>query len=109
MPPEQAERELQRIAAKIKAAGARKDYDSIIGLSGGVDSSYAALLAKRYGLKPLAVHFDNGWNSDIAVENIQRVVDGCGFDLYTYVINWREFRDLQRCILAARPSSTSNS
>ncbi len=53
-------------------------------------------LAARQGLRPLAVHFDNGWDSELAVENIQRVVDGCGFDLLTYVIDWREFRDLQR-------------
>lgn len=99
--PEESERELHRMADKIRSEGAGSEYDSIIGLSGGVDSSYAALLAHRLGLKPLAVHFDNGWDSEIAVENIQRVVEGCGFDLYTYVIDWREFRDLQRAFLLA--------
>ena len=73
----------------------------ITGLSGGVDSSYAAYLAHRLGLRALAVHFDNGWNAELAVENIQRVVEGCGFDLQTYVINWPEFRDLQRAFLKA--------
>ena len=99
--PEESERRLRALTDDIRKAGAGKEYDSIIGLSGGVDSSYAAHLAHRHGLRPLAVHFDNGWNSEIAVENIQRVVEGCGFDLYTYVINWREFRDLQRAFLLA--------
>src|SRR5207244_2621128 len=76
-------------------------YDSIIGLSGGVDSSYTALVAHLMGLHPLAVHLDNGWDSELAVENIQRVVEHCGIDLATYVIDWREFRDLQRAFLQA--------
>ncbi|MEW5991536.1 MAG: N-acetyl sugar amidotransferase [Chloroflexota bacterium] len=99
--PEASERQLQRVAAGIKRAGAGKEYDSVIGLSGGVDSSYAALIAHRLGLRPLAVHFDNGWDSETSVQNIQRVVEGCGFDLHTYVINWQEFRDLQRSFLLA--------
>jgi N-acetyl sugar amidotransferase len=99
--PEESEVRLERLASEIRSAGAGKDYDSIIGLSGGVDSSYAALLAHRLGLRPLAVHFDNGWDAEIAVENIHRVVEGCGFDLYTYVVDWREFRDLQRAFLQA--------
>jgi N-acetyl sugar amidotransferase len=88
-------------ASRIKSAAGANEYDSIIGLSGGVDSSYLACLAKRMGLKPLAVHFDNGWNTELAVENIQRVVEACSFDLHTYVIDWREFRDLQRAFLKA--------
>jgi N-acetyl sugar amidotransferase len=92
---------LNNTANRIRKAGQGKDYDCVIGLSGGVDSSYAAYLAHQLGLRPLAVHFDNGWNSELAVENIQRVVEGCGFDLYTYVINWQEFRDLQRAFLKA--------
>jgi N-acetyl sugar amidotransferase len=99
--PEASEAALTEVAARIRKAGEGKDYDCVIGLSGGVDSSYAAYLAHRLGLRPLAVHFDNGWNSELAVENIQRVVEGCGFDLYTYVINWQEFRDLQRAFLRA--------
>jgi N-acetyl sugar amidotransferase len=98
---EESERRLASIAARIRNDGAGRDYDSVMGLSGGVDSSYVAYLARRIGLRPLAIHFDNGWNSELAVENIQRVVEGCGFDLYTYVIDWREFRDLQRAFLRA--------
>jgi N-acetyl sugar amidotransferase len=92
---------LEAEAARIRRAGAGRPYDSIIGLSGGVDSSYTAYLAHRFGLRPLAVHFDNGWNSELAVENIQRIVEACSFDLQTYVIDWREFRDLQRAFLQA--------
>jgi N-acetyl sugar amidotransferase len=99
--PEDSERALAEVAAKVRKRAAGREYDSVIGLSGGVDSSFAALLAHRIGLHPLAVHFDNGWNSELAVENIQRVVEGCGFDLQTYVIDWREFRDLQRAFLLA--------
>jgi N-acetyl sugar amidotransferase len=99
--PDASERALAAAAKTIKAAGDGHEYDCVIGLSGGVDSSYAALLARRLALRPLAVHFDNGWNSELAVENIQRVVEGCGFDLRTYVIDWREFRDLQRAFLRA--------
>jgi N-acetyl sugar amidotransferase len=95
-----SEAALASIATRIRAA-AGKEYDSIIGLSGGVDSSYTALVAHRMGLRPLAVHLDNGWNSELAVENIQRVVEHCGLDLVTYVIDWREFRDLQRAFLEA--------
>ena len=76
-------------------------YDSIIGLSGGVDSSYTVLLAKKYGFNPLLVHFDNGWNSETAVSNIRKLADYGGYDLKTYVINWNEFRDLQRSFLLA--------
>src|SRR5262245_44157516 len=92
---------LDALATRIQAAGKGQEYDSIIGLSGGVDSSYAAHLAKQMGLRPLAVHFDNGWNAELAVQNIQRIVEGCGFDLETYVINWPEFRDLQRAFFKA--------
>jgi N-acetyl sugar amidotransferase len=99
--PEDSERALAEVARRIHESGVDRDYDSVIGLSGGVDSSYAAYLAHQLGLRPLAVHFDNGWNSELAVENIQRVVEGCGFDLYTYVIDWQEFRDLQRAFLRA--------
>jgi N-acetyl sugar amidotransferase len=96
-----SEAALAPIASRIRAAAGGKDYDSIIGLSGGVDSSYTALVAHRMGLRPLAVHLDNGWDSELAVENIQRVVEHCGLDLVTYVIDWREFRDLQRSFLEA--------
>lgn len=90
----------QKIAA-IKEAGKNKQYDCILGLSGGVDSSYLAYIAKKEGLRPLVVHFDNGWNSELAVKNIENIVSVLGFDLYTYVINWEEFKDLQLAYLKA--------
>lgn len=86
---------------EVKKAGKNKPYDCIVGLSGGVDSSYLALLAKEYNLRPLIVHFDNGWNSDLAVKNIENIVRKLNFDLHTYVINWEEFRDLQLAYLKA--------
>jgi len=92
---------LEGIAAEIKGAGKGQPYDCIMGLSGGVDSTYVAYLAKKLGLRPLAVHFDNGWNSELAVMNIQNIVTRLGFDLSTYVINWNEFRDLQIAYLKA--------
>lgn len=96
-----SEKRLASLVKKIKDAAKGKEYDSIVGLSGGVDSSYVAFLAHKLGLKPLAIHFDNGWNSEIAVSNIKKIVNKCGFDLETYVIHWPEFRDLQRSFLKA--------
>lgn len=87
--------------AQIKKDGQNKKYDCIVGLSGGVDSSYLAYLAKKEGLRPLIVHFDNGWNSELAVKNIENIVSILGFDLYTYVINWEEFKDIQLAYLKA--------
>jgi N-acetyl sugar amidotransferase len=98
---EEGRLQLERIAVQIRHAGKGKQYDSIIGLSGGVDSTYVAYLAKQLGLRPLAVHFDNGWDSELAVQNIENVVSRLGFDLSTYVINWEEFRDLQLAYLRA--------
>lgn len=92
---------LEEIAAKIKEDGKDQAYDCIMGLSGGVDSTYVAFLAKQLGLRPLAVHFDNGWNSELAVMNIENIVTRLGIDLFTYVINWEEFRDLQIAYLKA--------
>tara|TARA_B100000809_G_scaffold249578_1_gene281086 strand:+ start:10068 stop:11177 length:1110 start_codon:yes stop_codon:yes gene_type:complete len=86
---------------EIKAAGKGKDYDCILGISGGVDSSYLAYLAKENNLRPLVVHFDNGWNSELAVKNIESIVTKLNFDLYTYVINWEEFKDIQLAYLHA--------
>jgi N-acetyl sugar amidotransferase len=90
-----AEKELEKIINKIRKEGAKKDYDCIIGLSGGVDSTYVALKVKEWGLRPLAVHFDNGWNSELAVKNIENIVTRLNFDLYTHVFDWQQFRDLQ--------------
>jgi N-acetyl sugar amidotransferase len=86
---------LAEMIDKIKAEGKGKKYDCVTGVSGGVDSSYTVLMAKRWGLRPLIVHFDNGWNSEIAVKNINNIIQKTGFDLFTIVVNWEEFRDLQ--------------
>jgi len=91
--------ELERIVAKIKADGKGKEYDCLIGVSGGVDSTYVAYLTKQLGLRPIAVHLDNGWNSELAVKNIERTMEKLGIDLYTEVLDWNEFRDLQLSFL----------
>lgn len=91
-----AQRELQSLVEKIKRAGEGKDFDCIIGVSGGIDSSYLTYIAKeQLGLRPLVFHVDAGWNSQEAVNNIEKLVDGLGLDLYTEVIDWQEMRDLQ--------------
>jgi N-acetyl sugar amidotransferase len=92
-----------KLAALVQTIQSRKtgDYDSIVGLSGGVDSSYVAYQAVKLGLKPLAVHFDNGWNSELAVKNIEQMVKRLGLDLLTFVIDWEEFRDIQRSFFKA--------
>ena len=92
---EAGEKNYNEIIVKIKTDGKGKKYDCILGVSGGVDSTYLAYLAKQAGLRVLCVHFDNGWNSELAVKNIQNIVEKCGFDLYTYVIDWEEFKDIQ--------------
>ena len=99
--PEERTQKLESIVNKIKSEGKKKEYDCIIGVSGGVDSTYVAYLTKKLGLKPLAIHFDNGWNSELAVSNIEKVLNNLGIDLYTYVIDWEEFRDLQKSFLFA--------
>lgn len=101
LPPAAARQELERIVARVKAAGQGHDYDCVIGLSGGVDSSYLAWLVKDLGLRPLAVHLDNGWNSELAVGNIERIVKRLDIDLYTHVIDWEEFRALQLAFFRA--------
>ena len=92
---------LNQYIDRIKQQGNGKQYDCIIGISGGVDSCYCIYLAKQYGLRPLAVHFDNGWNSELAVQNIRVLLEKLDVDLYTYVVNWQEFRDLQLSFLRA--------
>jgi N-acetyl sugar amidotransferase len=92
---EAADKKVKQLTEEIKAYGKGKKYDCILGVSGGVDSTYLALVAKKLGLRVLCVHFDNGWNSELAVKNIENIVSKLGFDLYTYVINWEEFRDIQ--------------
>ena len=87
--------ELNKLIEKIKSEGRGKDYDCLIGLSGGVDSTYVAYRVKQLGLRALAVHFDSGWNSELAVKNIENTVKILGFDLYTHVCDWNEMKDLQ--------------
>ena len=96
-----AARKLEQTLQRIKEFGKNNRYDCLIGLSGGVDSSYVAYLAKQFGLRPLCVHFDNGWNSELAVQNIYNIVNKLGFDLSTYVIDWEDFKDLQLAYLKA--------
>lgn len=97
---------LEEYILSIKQAEKKHKYDCIVGISGGVDSCYTVYLAKQLGLRPLAVHFDNGWNSERSVQNIRLLLEKLDVDLYTYVINWQEFRDLQ---LAFLKSSTPDS
>ena len=88
---------------KIKNEGRAKDYDCLIGISGGLDSSYLAHVAvKEFGLRPLFFHVDAGWNSDVSTRNIQNLMDGLEVDLYTEVINWEEMKDLQRAFIKSQ-------
>jgi N-acetyl sugar amidotransferase len=91
----EGEIKLAETVEAIKKAGAGKEYDCILGVSGGVDSTYLAYKAKELGLRTLCVHFDNGWNSELAVKNIENIVSKLGLDLYTYVVDWLEFKDIQ--------------
>ncbi len=100
-PPAERERALAAAVARIKESGRHAKYDCIVGVSGGLDSTYAAYLAVKAGLRPLAVHVDNGWNLDLAVRNIQNVLQVLKMDLVTVVPDWAEFRDLQLSFLKA--------
>lgn len=96
------ERQLTQISDAIREAGKGKDFDCIIGLSGGLDSSYVAYVAKeKMGLRPLLFHVDAGWNTDQAVGNIEKLVDGLGLDLYTDVVNWEAVKRMQVAFLRA--------
>jgi N-acetyl sugar amidotransferase len=93
---EKGKEQLMKVVDKIKQSGKDRDFDCIIGMSGGIDSSYLVYIAKEVmGLRPLVFHVDAGWNSQIAVNNIERIVDKLGLDLYTHVIDWEEMKDLQ--------------
>ena len=96
----EANDKLNSLIHQIKSKNT-KPYDCLIGLSGGADSSYLAYLVKQMGLNPLAVHLDNGWNSELAVQNIEILVKQLKLDLYTHVIDWEEFKDLQLSFLKA--------
>ncbi|NNC95060.1 MAG: N-acetyl sugar amidotransferase [Chitinophagales bacterium] len=98
---EESEVKLNHLIDEMKQAGKGKKYDCVIGLSGGIDSCYAAYIAKQKGLRVLAVHLDNGWNSEEAVQNIKNVAKKLGIDYESYVLDWEEFKDLQLAFLKA--------
>lgn len=99
LPRAERETALRDLVARVKANGRGKEYDCVIGVSGGVDSSYVAWLVKDLGLRPLALHLDNGWNSELAVDNIKGILDRLDIELFTHVVDWEEFRDLQLAFL----------
>jgi N-acetyl sugar amidotransferase len=102
-PNETGARVLQKQIDRIKREGQGKSHDCLIGISGGVDSSYVTYLAvEKFGLRPLLFHVDAGWNSQQAVHNIERLVDGLNLDLHTEVIDWREMQDLQLAFFKAQ-------
>lgn len=102
-PGPRGEAELMRIAEQIRQEGRGRDHDCIIGISGGVDSSYLTYLAKaKLGLRPLIFHVDAGWNSQQAVNNIEKLIEGLKLDLHTEVVNWLEMQDLQLAFLKAQ-------
>ena len=101
LPPKEKEAALEQLVNDVKVAGKGKQYDCIIGLSGGVDSSYLAYLVKQWGLRPLGIHVDNGWNSEQSVRNIENICKILDIDLYTNVLDWEEFKDLQLAFLKA--------
>jgi N-acetyl sugar amidotransferase len=92
---EEGANRLAIIIENIRKRGKNSEYDCILGLSGGVDSSYLALMSREWGLRPLVIHVDGGWNSELAVHNIQAIVRYCNYDLHTVVVDWEEMRDLQ--------------
>jgi N-acetyl sugar amidotransferase len=93
---ERGHKQLEQLVYEVKKEGNGKDFDCMMGMSGGIDSSFLLYkMVTEFGLRPLVFHVDAGWNSQIAVNNIERLVDGLGLDLYTEVINWEEMKDLQ--------------
>jgi N-acetyl sugar amidotransferase len=92
---------LSNLINEIKSKGEDKEFDCILGVSGGVDSSYVAYLAKEWGLRPYVIHVDGGWNSDISVKNIASLLKKLGLDLHTHVIDWQEMKDIQRSFIKA--------
>ncbi|MDD5431473.1 MAG: N-acetyl sugar amidotransferase [Candidatus Omnitrophica bacterium] len=101
LPDDELKIRLGALVEKIKNKGRGRKYDCLIGVSGGVDSTYVAYIVKKLGLRPLAVHLDNGWDSELAVKNIELTLKKLGIDLFTYVLNWEEFKDLQLSFLKA--------
>ena len=101
-PNEKGQDIFDQTISKIKENGKGKDYDCIIGLSGGLDSSYLAYIVSKTGLRILAVHVDAGWNSELAVQNIENIVKKCGIDLFTHVVDWEAMQDLQYAFFRAQ-------
>jgi N-acetyl sugar amidotransferase len=99
--PDVRRRQLERVVQGIREHGRRRPFDCVLGVSGGVDSSYVVHLARSMGLRPVAVHLDNGWDSELAVNNIERLLKNLDVELRTDVLDWDEFRDLQRAMLRA--------
>src|SRR5664280_2641621 len=99
---EQGKKYWDQLVKQIKKDGRKKLYDCVIGISGGTDSCYLLYLATQYGLRPLAVNLDNGWNSDISVKNIKKVTKKLCVDLETYVINYEEIKDLLKSYMRSR-------
>jgi len=92
---------IDRLVQQIKGEGKRKKYDCIVGVSGGVDSTYTMYKVKQLGLRPLAVHLDNGWDSELAVDNVKKFLKQLDIDLHTLVLDWEEFKALQLAFLKA--------
>lgn len=99
--PQELQIELNNLISTIKIRGSQNKYDCVIGVSGGVDSTYLIFIAKKLGLKPLIVHYDNGWDSELAVINIENIVKKLDLDLVTYVNDWQEFKDIQLSFIKA--------
>ena len=98
---EEGERKLNTFIEKVKQKGRGRKYDCIIGVSGGIDSTYTAYLVKKYGLRPLAVSLDNGWDTELAGRNVEKALKKLDIDFYKYTVDWEEFRDLQLAYLKA--------
>lgn len=96
---EKTDKELAEIVKTIKQKGKKNEFDCLIGVSGGIDSSYVAYLVKELGLRPLAVHMDNGWNSEEAVNNIKNICKKLNIEYQSYVLDWETFKDVQLAVL----------
>ncbi|WP_300718133.1 N-acetyl sugar amidotransferase [uncultured Desulfovibrio sp.] len=99
MPDARGQEKLEKLIEEMRRAGKGKEYDCLIGLSGGVDSSWLTYKSREWGLRPLVFHVDAGWDSPIAAQNVQRLVRHLGYELHTFTVDWEEMRDLQRAYL----------